>query len=108
MILLHGFTYEIHAFEEVAPPLAQAGFRVIVPFLRGFGESRFLHADTPRSGQQAAMGYDLLMLMDALAIPSAVLAGYDWGGRADFVAVVSHSCRRRPPPLLLTRCCAYL
>ena len=53
-----------------------------------------------------AMGYDLLMLMDALAISSAVLAGYDWGGRADFLAVVSHSCRRRPPPLLSTRCCA--
>jgi len=87
VILLHGFPYDIHAFEEVAPPLAQAGFRVIVPFLRGFGESRFLHADTPRSGQQAVMGYD-------------------WGGRADFVAVVSHSCRRRPPPLLSTRCCA--
>ena len=106
MILLHGFPYDIHGFEEVAPPLAQAGFRVIVPFLRGFGESRFLHADTPRSGQQATMGYDLLMLMDALAISSAVLAGYDWGGRADFLAVVSHSCRRRPPPLLSTRCCA--
>ena len=106
VILLHGFPYDIHAFAEVAPPLAQAGCRVIVPFLRGFGESRFLHADTPRSGQQAAMGYDLFMLMDALAISSAVLAGYDWGGRADFLAVVSHSCRRRPPPLLSTRCCA--
>ena len=95
VILLHGFPYDIHAFAAVAPPLAQAGCRVIVPFLRGFGESRFLHADTPRSGQQAAMGYDLLMLMDALAIPSAVLAGYDWGGRAACVVAALYPERVR-------------
>ena len=95
VILLHGFPYDIHAFAEVAPPLALAGCRVIVPFLRGFGESRFLHADTPRSGQQAAMGYDLLMLMDALAITDAVLAGYDWGGRAACIVAALYPERVR-------------
>ena len=82
VFLLHGFPYDIHAYEEVAPRLAQAGCRVYVPYLRGFGPTRFLSADTPRSGEQAALGADLLALMDALKIPRAVLAGYDWGGRA--------------------------
>jgi pimeloyl-ACP methyl ester carboxylesterase len=82
VVLLHGFPYDIHAYAEVAPRLAAAGCRVIVPFLRGFGPTRFQHPDTPRSGEQAALGADLLALMDALAIPRAVLAGYDWGGRA--------------------------
>ncbi len=82
VFLMHGFPYDIHAYAEVAPLLAAAGCRVVVPYLRGFGATRFLHADTPRSGEQAALGADLLALMDALAIPRAVLAGYDWGGRA--------------------------
>lgn len=82
VFLMHGFPYDIHAYAEVAPILATAGCRVIVPYLRGFGPTRFLNADTPRSGEQAALGADLLALMDALAIPQAVLAGYDWGGRA--------------------------
>ena len=82
VFLMHGFPYDIHAYAEVAPILAAAGCRVIVPYLRGFGPTRFLNADTPRSGEQAALGADLLALMDALAIPRAVLAGYDWGGRA--------------------------
>jgi pimeloyl-ACP methyl ester carboxylesterase len=82
VILLHGFPYDVHAYDEVAPRLAEAGCRVIVPWLRGYGATRFLSADTPRSGQQAALGNDLLMLMEALSIPSAVLGGYDWGGRA--------------------------
>jgi pimeloyl-ACP methyl ester carboxylesterase len=81
-ILLHGFPYDPRCYDEVAPRLAQAGHRVIVPYLRGYGPTRFLSAGTPRSGQQAALGLDLLQLMDALAIPSALLAGYDWGGRA--------------------------
>lgn len=81
VFLMHGFPYDIHAYAEVLPPLVGAGCRVIVPFLRGFGPTRFLSADTPRSGEQAALGADLLALMDALAIPRAVLAGYDWGGR---------------------------
>ena len=82
VFLMHGFPYDIHAYAEVAPLLAAAGCRVIVPYLRGFGPTRFLSSDTPRSGEQAALGADLLALMDALAIPRAVLAGYDWGGRA--------------------------
>jgi pimeloyl-ACP methyl ester carboxylesterase len=82
VILLHGFPYDVHAYDEVAERLAAAGRRCIVPYLRGYGATRFRMAATPRSGQQAALGADLLALMDALAIPNAVLAGYDWGGRA--------------------------
>jgi pimeloyl-ACP methyl ester carboxylesterase len=86
VLLMHGFPYDIHAYADVAPRLAAAGCRVIVPYLRGFGGTCFLSADTPRSGEQAALGADLLALMDALAIQRAVLAGYDWGGRAACVA----------------------
>ena len=82
VFLMHGFPYDIHAYAEVSSILAAAGCRVFVPYLRGFGATRFLSAETPRSGEQAALGADLLALMDALAIPRAVLAGYDWGGRA--------------------------
>ena len=82
VFLIHGFPYDIHAYTEVAPLLAARGCRVIVPYLRGFGPTRFLSDGTPRSGEQAALGADLLALMDALAVPRAVLAGYDWGGRA--------------------------
>ena len=82
IILLHGFPYDIHSYVEVAPMLAAQGFRVIVPHLRGHGTTRFTDAATPRSGQQAAIGQDVIDLMDALHLPDAVLAGYDWGGRA--------------------------
>lgn len=82
VFLMHGFPYDIHTYAEVAPILVQAGCRVIVPYLRGYGPTRFLSSDTPRSGEQAALGADLLALMNALAIPRALLAGYDWGGRA--------------------------
>jgi len=82
VLLLHGFPYDVHSYVEVAPRLAARGCRVIVPYLRGYGPTRFLGADTPRSGEQAALGADLLALMDALGIRRAVLAGYDWGGRA--------------------------
>ena len=81
-VLGHGFPYDVHAYAEAAPILAAAGARVIVPYLRGFGPSRFLSSETPRSGEQAALGADLLALMDALRIERAVVAGYDWGGRA--------------------------
>jgi pimeloyl-ACP methyl ester carboxylesterase len=81
-VLLHGFPYDVRAYDAVAPRLATAGVRAIVPYLRGYGPTRFLSAATPRSGQQAALAHDLLQLLDALAIPEAVLAGYDWGGRA--------------------------
>ena len=82
VMLMHGFPYDIHAYAEVAPRLAARGCRVIVPYLRGYGATRFLRSGTPRSGEQAALGADLVELMDALRIPKAVLAGYDWGGRA--------------------------
>lgn len=82
VILLHGFPYDVRAYDDVGPILAAAGHRVIVPYLRGYGPTRFLDAATPRSGQQGALAADLLALMDALAIPRAILAGYDWGGRA--------------------------
>jgi pimeloyl-ACP methyl ester carboxylesterase len=81
-ILLHGFPDDIHAYDDVAPPLAATGWRVIVPYLRGYGPTRFRDPATPRSGQQAALGGDLLALMDALELKQAMLAGYDWGGRA--------------------------
>jgi pimeloyl-ACP methyl ester carboxylesterase len=82
VVLLHGFPYDVHAYDEVAPILAASGCRVITPYLRAFGPTRFRSADTPRSGQQAALGSDLLALMDALALVRPVVAGYDWGGRA--------------------------
>ena len=86
VILAHGFPYDVHAYDEVVPRLAQAGARVIVPYLRGFGATRFRSKDTMRSGQQAALGQDLVGLIDALGIRRAILAGYDWGGLASCVA----------------------
>src|SRR5258708_25670215 len=83
---MHGFPYDPRAFDAVVPPLVAAGHRVIVPYLRGYGQTRFLEAGTPRSGQQAAVGRALIELMDALGLPAAVLAGFDWGGRAACVA----------------------
>ncbi len=82
VILLHGFPYDPRACDEIAPRLANDGSRVLVPYLRGYGPTTFLSKETPRSGQQAALGKDLLDFMDALDIPTATLAGYDWGGRA--------------------------
>jgi pimeloyl-ACP methyl ester carboxylesterase len=81
-LLLHGWPYAPRTYDAVVPRLAAGGCRVIVPYLRGFGETRFLAADTPRSGQQAALGNDLREFMDALGIADAALVGYDWGGRA--------------------------
>src|SRR6202140_3089256 len=82
VLLMHGFPYDPRCYDDVLPPLVAAGYRAIVPYLRGFGPTRFLSRETPRSGQQAALGHDLLELMDALRLPRAVLAGFDWGGRA--------------------------
>lgn len=93
VILLHGFPYDIHSYVNVAPMLAAQGYRVIVPYLRGHGTTRLLAAETPRAGQQAALGADLIALMDALHIPEAVLAGYDWGGRAACVAAALRPTR---------------
>lgn len=80
-ILLHGWPYDIHSFAEVAPLLAAAGYRVIVPYLRGYGSTRFLSTGAPRNGQQAALATDVTALMDALGIEKAVIAGFDWGAR---------------------------
>lgn len=82
VILLHGFPYDGHAYDEVAPLLAADGNRVLVPWLRGYGGTRFLSPQTMRSGEQAALGDDLRQFMDALGIQRAALGGYDWGGRA--------------------------
>jgi pimeloyl-ACP methyl ester carboxylesterase len=86
VVLLHGWPYDVHSYADVAPLLATRGCRVVVPHLRGHGTTRFWDPATPRSGQQASIGVDLIALMDALKIPRAVLAGYDWGGRAACVA----------------------
>jgi pimeloyl-ACP methyl ester carboxylesterase len=82
VVLLHGFPYDVRAYDEVAPVLAAEGARVIVPYLRGYGPTTFRSSTTLRSGEQAALGADLLALLDALKIDAAYLAGYDWGGRA--------------------------
>jgi pimeloyl-ACP methyl ester carboxylesterase len=86
VVLLHGFPYDTHSYVDVAPRLAAMGCRTIVPYLRGYGPTRFRAENTPRSGEQAAVGADLIALMDALSVKRAVFAGYDWGGRAACVA----------------------
>jgi pimeloyl-ACP methyl ester carboxylesterase len=89
VILLHGWPYDIHSFEGVAPILAGKGYRVIMPYLRGYGGTRFLSPDTMRNGQPAALATDATALMDALKIDRAILAGFDWGARtADIVAAL--------------------
>ena len=95
VLLLHGFPYDVRAYDEVTPPLVAKGCRVVTPYLRGYGPTRFLSAETPRSGQQAALAHDLLALMDALSIRNAVLAGYDWGGRAACIAAALWPARAR-------------
>jgi pimeloyl-ACP methyl ester carboxylesterase len=89
VILLHGWPYDIHSYLDVAPRLAEAGYRVIVPYLRGHGTTRFLSDSAIRNGQQAALGLDVIALMDALEIKRAIVAGYDWGARtANIVAAL--------------------
>jgi pimeloyl-ACP methyl ester carboxylesterase len=88
IILLHGFPDDVRAYDDVAPPLAAAGYRVLVPYLRGYGPTRFVDPKAPRMAQQAAIGQDLLDFMDALQIDGAALAGYDWGGRAACLAAI--------------------
>jgi pimeloyl-ACP methyl ester carboxylesterase len=89
VILLHGWPYDIYSFVDVTPALAAAGYRVIVPYVRGYGTTRFLSSDTMRNGQPAAVAVDLINLMDALKIDKAILAGFDWGGRsANIVAAL--------------------
>ena len=89
VILLHGWPYDIYSFVDVAPLLASAGFRVIVPYLRGYGTTRFLSSDTIRNGQQSVVAVDIIALMDALKIEKAIIGGFDWGARtADIMAAL--------------------
>ena len=89
VVLLHGWPYDIHSYVDVAPLLASAGYRVIVPYLRSYGTTRFLSTVTVRNGQQAVVAVDILALMDALQIERAILAGFDWGARtANVVAAL--------------------
>ncbi|MBD2564753.1 MULTISPECIES: alpha/beta fold hydrolase [Nostoc] len=89
VILLHGWPYDIHSYVDVAPLLASAGYRVIIPYLRGYGTTRFLSSETFRNGQQSVIAVDIIALMDALKIEKAILAGYDWGARtADIIAAL--------------------
>jgi pimeloyl-ACP methyl ester carboxylesterase len=89
VVLLHGWPYDIHSYVDVVPLLTAAGHRVIVPYLRGFGTTRFLSEETARNGEQAALALDAVALMDALGIETAVVAGFDWGARsADIVAAL--------------------
>src|SRR3954449_3892186 len=90
VILLHGWPYDIHSYEEVVPLLAAKGYRVIVPYLRGYGTTRFLSSQTLRNGQQAVLALDAIALMDALGIDRAIVAGFDWGARtANIVAALA-------------------
>jgi pimeloyl-ACP methyl ester carboxylesterase len=95
VILMHGFPYDIHSYVDVAPMLAAEGYRVIVPYFRGYGSTTFLSAATPRNVDQAAFALDILALMDALGIGEAILAGYDWGSRTgDIIAALwPHRCK---------------
>ncbi len=89
VILLHGWPYDIYSFVDVAPLLASAGYRVIIPYLRGYGTTRFLSGDTVRNGQQSVVAVDIIALMDALKIEKATLAGFDWGARtANIIAAL--------------------
>lgn len=89
VILLHGWPYDIHSFADVAPMLASAGYRVIVPYLRGYGTTRFLSGDTFRNGQPAAVAWDIVALLDALKIEKPIIGGFDWGARtADIIAAL--------------------
>ena len=89
VILLHGWPYDIHSYVDVAPLLASAGYRAIVPYLRGYGTTRFLSSETLRNGQQSAIAVDIIALMDALKIEKAILGGFDWGARtANIIAAL--------------------
>ncbi|MEP7307846.1 MAG: alpha/beta hydrolase [Acidobacteriota bacterium] len=100
IVLLHGFPDDVRAWDEVAPPLATAGHRVLVPYLRGYGTTRFRDAAAPRMGEQAAIGQDLVDFADALGLARFAVAGYDWGGRAACIAAALHPDRVRAAVLI--------
>ena len=100
IILLHGFPDDVRAWDEVAPPLASQGYRVIVPYLRGYGPTRFREPSAPRMAEQAAIGQDLIDLADALRLSRFAVAGYDWGGRAACIAAALHPKRVRAAALI--------
>jgi pimeloyl-ACP methyl ester carboxylesterase len=95
IVLLHGFPDDVHAFDNVAPPLAKAGYRALVPYLRGYGPTRFRDAAAPRMAEQAAIGQDLIDFADALGLKQMALGGYDWGGRAAAIVAALHPERVR-------------
>src|SRR5215831_9300798 len=100
VILLHGFPDDVHAYDEVAPPLAQAGHRVLVPYLRGYGSTHFRDPNTPRMAEQAAIGQDVIDFANALRLQRFAVAGYDWGGRAAAIAAALHPDRVRASVLI--------
>ena len=95
IVLLHGFPDDVRAYDHVAPPLAKAGYRVLVPYLRGYGPTRFRDAGAPRMAEQAAIGQDVIDFADALGLKQIAVAGYDWGGRAAAIAAALHPERVR-------------
>jgi pimeloyl-ACP methyl ester carboxylesterase len=100
VIMLHGFPDDIHAFDDVAPPLAKAGYRVLVPYLRGYGPTRFRNASSPRMAEQAAIGQDVIDFADALRLDRFAVCGFDWGGRAACIAAALHPQRVRAAVLI--------
>ena len=100
IILLHGFPDDVHAYDDVAPPLAKAGHRVLVPYLRGYGATRFRDSSGPRMGEQAAIGQDLIDFADALGLSRFAVVGFDWGGRAACIAAALHPDRVRAAVLI--------
>src|SRR5882724_10593505 len=88
VLLLHGWPYDIHSYVDVAPMLASAGYRVIVPYLRGYGSTRFLSSESVRNGQQSAVAQDIIALMDALGVEKAIVGGFDWGSRTAVIMAV--------------------
>jgi pimeloyl-ACP methyl ester carboxylesterase len=100
IILLHGFPDDARAFDRVVPPLTAAGYRVLVPYLRGYGPTRFHSASSPRTGEQAAIGQDVIDLADALKLPRFAVGGYDWGGRAAAITAALHADRVRAAVLI--------